>query len=152
MLKGASTVIAAPDGRTAVIPVATAALAKAGTGDVLSGMIAGLRAQGLDGFSAAAAGAWLHAQAGLMALDEIGNSASVLAGDVAGAIPDVLTKSGMRSDHKSHHEQHPDVIFGILFCFGDNREIRLPGKCFLFQMKPCLYPLWMVFGRILNTT
>lgn len=92
VLKGAGTVIAAPDGRTAVIPIATAALAKAGTGDVLSGLIVGLRAQGVDAYSAAAAGTWLHAQAGLEALEQIGNSASVLAGDVAMAIPDVLNK------------------------------------------------------------
>ncbi|MDD5369163.1 MAG: NAD(P)H-hydrate dehydratase [Anaerolineaceae bacterium] len=94
VLKGAGTLIAAPDGRITAIPVATAALAKAGTGDVLAGIITGLRAQGLDGFSSAAAGAWLHAQAGLMALEQVGNSASVLAGDVARAIPDVLNQIG----------------------------------------------------------
>ena len=50
VLKGAMTVIAAPDGQVGVIPVATSALAQAGTGDVLAGMIAGLRAQGMPGF------------------------------------------------------------------------------------------------------
>jgi NAD(P)H-hydrate epimerase len=90
VLKGAVTVIAAPDGRTAVIPVATPALARAGTGDVLSGLIAGLRAQGVEPFCAAASGAWIHAFAGLRAGLNLGNSASVLAGDVLKAIPEVL--------------------------------------------------------------
>lgn len=90
VLKGAFTVVAAPDGRTSVIPVATAALARAGTGDVLAGVIVGLRAQGLDAFAAAVAGGWLHGQAGIAASDRVGNTASVLAGDVLEAIPDVL--------------------------------------------------------------
>lgn len=60
VLKGAFTVIADPDGRTAVLPFANSALSKAGTGDVLAGMIVGLLAQGLDPFDAAVAGAYLH--------------------------------------------------------------------------------------------
>jgi len=92
VLKGAFTVVAEPGGRTTVIPVATPALAKAGTGDVLAGMIVGLRAQGLDGFSAAVAGAWIHAQAGIAAAGQWGNTASVLAGDVAVAIALVLER------------------------------------------------------------
>jgi NAD(P)H-hydrate epimerase len=50
VLKGAFSVVAAPDGRIAVIPAATTALAHAGTGDVLAGMIAALRAQGLPAY------------------------------------------------------------------------------------------------------
>ncbi len=91
VLKGAFTVITAPDSQAAVIPVATPALARAGTGDVLSGLTAGLRAQGVDGFNAAVAGAWIHAQAGLLAAETIGNSASVLAGDVCNASVDVIS-------------------------------------------------------------
>jgi NAD(P)H-hydrate epimerase len=57
VLKGALTVIANRDGKTVVIPVATSALAKAGTGDILAGMIGGFLAQGVDTQSAAVAGA-----------------------------------------------------------------------------------------------
>ena len=90
VLKGAFTVIAAPDGRADVVPIATPALARAGTGDVLSGMIVGLLAQGVSPFDAARAGAWLHARAGEIAAEMVGNSASVMAGDVLEAIPEVL--------------------------------------------------------------
>jgi NAD(P)H-hydrate epimerase len=91
VLKGAFTVVAAPDGRVTVIPVASSALARAGTGDVLAGLIVGLRAQGVEAFEAAVAGAWIHAQAGLYAADDLGTTASVLAGDVLGSIPDVIS-------------------------------------------------------------
>jgi hydroxyethylthiazole kinase-like uncharacterized protein yjeF len=91
VLKGAFTVVAAPDGRITVIPVASPALARAGTGDVLAGLIVGLRAQGLDAFDAAVAGAWIHAQAGLYAADDLGTTASVMASDVLNSIPDVLS-------------------------------------------------------------
>jgi NAD(P)H-hydrate epimerase len=91
VLKGAFTVVASPDGRMTLIPVASPALAHAGTGDVLAGLITGLRAQGLDAFDAAVAGTWIHAQAGLYAADDLGTTASVLAGDVLNSIPDVLS-------------------------------------------------------------
>jgi NAD(P)H-hydrate epimerase len=91
VLKGAFTVVASPDGRITVIPVASPALARAGTGDVLAGLITGLRAQGLDAFDAAVAGAWIHAQAGLYAADDLGTTTSVLAGDVLASISDVLS-------------------------------------------------------------
>jgi NAD(P)H-hydrate epimerase len=90
VLKGAFTVIAAPDGRTTTVPLATPALARAGTGDVLAGLITGLRAQGVDAYDAARAGAWIHAQAGLTAAGFQGSLAAVMAGDVLEAIPDVI--------------------------------------------------------------
>ncbi len=90
-LKGAFTVIAAPDGRAVMIPVASAALARAGTGDVLAGLIVGLRAQGVEAYDAAVVGAWIHARAGLIAAEALGGTASVLAGDVLEAVPDVLS-------------------------------------------------------------
>ena len=91
VLKGAFTVVAAPDGNVTVIPMASPALARAGTGDVLAGLIVGLRAQGLDAYDAAVAGAWIHAQAGLIAAEDLGSTAAVLAGDVLDAIPDVMS-------------------------------------------------------------
>jgi NAD(P)H-hydrate epimerase len=90
VLKGPGTIIAAPDGRTAIIPVATPALARAGTGDVLAGVITGLRVQGLGAFEAATAGAWIHAQAGLRAAETLGSTATVLAGDVLLALIEIV--------------------------------------------------------------
>lgn len=92
VLKGAFSVVAEPGGKSVVIPVATPALARAGTGDVLAGLIVGLRAQGVSAFEAAAAGAWIHAQAGVLAEQRLGNTAAVLAGDVLRSIMDVMTE------------------------------------------------------------
>jgi NAD(P)H-hydrate epimerase len=92
VLKGAFTVIASPDGRMTVIPVATPALARAGTGDVLAGLIVGLSAQGLDPYDAAVAGAYIHAHAGLRAAEYLDTPASVMAGDVLEAIADIISE------------------------------------------------------------
>jgi hydroxyethylthiazole kinase-like uncharacterized protein yjeF len=91
ILKGAFTVIAAPDGQGIVVPVASSALARAGSGDVLAGLVVGLRAQGVPAFEAAVAAAWIHAQAGLLAADRIGNTASVLAGDILRSVVDIIS-------------------------------------------------------------
>ncbi|HRQ91251.1 MAG TPA: NAD(P)H-hydrate dehydratase [Anaerolineales bacterium] len=88
VLKGAFTVVAAPDGRTALLPLASPALARAGSGDVLAGLIAGLRAQGTPAFEAACCGVWLHGQAGLRAAAAHGRAA-VLAGDLLDSLPNM---------------------------------------------------------------
>ncbi|HEY42462.1 MAG TPA: NAD(P)H-hydrate dehydratase [Anaerolineae bacterium] len=92
VLKGAFTVIAAPDGRVSVLPFATPALARAGTGDVLAGAIVGFQAQGLAAYEAAVLGAYFHGRAGELAAEMMGSAASVLAGDVADGLIEVMAE------------------------------------------------------------
>ncbi|HEV2235600.1 MAG TPA: NAD(P)H-hydrate dehydratase [Ktedonobacterales bacterium] len=86
VLKGACTVVAAPDGATALFWPPNPALATAGTGDVLAGTIAGLLAQGLEPVAAARVGVYLHGQAGLLAREVFG-VAGVVAGDLLPQLP-----------------------------------------------------------------
>ena len=82
--KGPDTVVAAPDGRVGFAPSAPSWLASAGTGDVLSGIIAALRARGLSAFEAASAGVWLHGRTAEIA------GPGLIADDLAAAIPQTL--------------------------------------------------------------
>ncbi len=87
VLKGDDTLVADPAGRVAVNPGGSPALATAGSGDVLTGVVAALLAQGLDAFTAAAAGVWVHAEAGRVAARTQGAAEGVIASDVIAALP-----------------------------------------------------------------
>ena len=89
VLKGALTIVADPNGNLAVLPYASSALAKAGTGDVLAGMIAGLITQGVKPFEAAVVGVWLHAQASIEVMQRQGSETCLLAGNLVEAISQV---------------------------------------------------------------
>lgn len=89
VLKGAFTVVAEPAGKVRVSSAANAGLATAGTGDVLAGAIAGLASQGIPLFDAAALGVCLHAEAGELVKDEVGD-AGMLASDLLPALPKVI--------------------------------------------------------------
>ena len=86
VLKGAYTVVASPQGSVRVSPFVNPALATAGSGDVLAGVIAGLIAQGTEPFDAAACGVYLHGAAGEQARQSMGD-AGVLAGDLLPLLP-----------------------------------------------------------------
>ena len=89
VLKGAHTTVAAPDGSACISPFANPALASAGTGDVLAGVIGGLLAQGLRPYDAAVAGVHLHGSAGERVRAELGD-AGLLASDLLPHLPRVM--------------------------------------------------------------
>jgi NAD(P)H-hydrate epimerase len=93
LLKGATTVVAHPDGRVRLSTSGDARLATAGTGDVLAGIVAALVAQGVDPFPAATAGAWLHGRAA-----EAGPPRGLVASDLAAALPAVLSTLDVGTD------------------------------------------------------
>jgi NAD(P)H-hydrate epimerase len=89
VLKGDDTLVADPDGRVGISRGGAPALATAGTGDVLSGVIGAYLGKGMDPFHAACAGVFVHAAAGRLAGDEIGHE-GVLASDVIALLPRAL--------------------------------------------------------------
>ena len=84
-MKGAQTVVADHGGGALISPFANAALATAGTGDVLAGCIAGLEAQGVEPFHAAGLGVYLHGAAGELFADDFGPS-GLLASELGSGI------------------------------------------------------------------
>jgi hydroxyethylthiazole kinase-like uncharacterized protein yjeF len=91
VLKGAYTVVASSQGKVKTSLAANAGLASAGTGDVLTGVIAGLVAQGLSLFDAAACGVYLHAEAGELVRARLGD-AGMLASDLLPELPQVIKR------------------------------------------------------------
>jgi hydroxyethylthiazole kinase-like uncharacterized protein yjeF len=98
VLKGARTVIAAPDGELVRSEVATPSLATAGSGDVLAGAIGAFLAAGCSPMDAAGCGVAVHGAAGLLAQDRIGR-AGVMARDLAALLPEAIER--LRGDGRS---------------------------------------------------
>ena len=92
VLKGAHTLIAAPDGRVTALPFKSDALSTAGTGDVLAGLITGFVGQGVKPYEAAVLAGYVHGLAGDLAAKAQGNTRSVIAADVLNAIAPALTQ------------------------------------------------------------
>jgi NAD(P)H-hydrate epimerase len=92
VLKGARTVIARPDGHVAICPTGNPGMATAGTGDVLTGMIVGLLAQGVPAWDAACAATYFHGLAGDLAARQLGQ-AGMLARDLIAQIPYALQRT-----------------------------------------------------------
>ncbi|HEY64164.1 MAG TPA: NAD(P)H-hydrate dehydratase [Caldilineae bacterium] len=91
LLKGAYTIVAAPDGRAVILPFANPGLATGGTGDVLAGAIVGLLAQGLAPFDAAVLGGYLHGLAGELTRQDLGE-AGMIAGDLLSRLPEAIRR------------------------------------------------------------
>ena len=92
VLKGSDTVIASAE-HSCRVTNGSAALAKAGTGDVLAGVIGGLLAQGMSAFDAAHLGVYIHAEAGNIAAERKG-VVSTCAEDVLDAVPEAFMRIG----------------------------------------------------------
>jgi len=99
VFKGAYTVVATPGGQSKISPVANPGLASAGTGDVLSGVIAGLLAQGLNPADSAACGVYLHAEAGEKVKGKLGD-AGMIASDLLPELPLVIKQ--LKGDQTNH--------------------------------------------------
>ena len=88
LLKGHRTIVAAPDGRVCVNPTGNAGMAKGGSGDVLSGIVVSLLAQGMPPFEAAAAAAWIHGRAGDLCEQKL-TQRGMTPSDLIAMLPDV---------------------------------------------------------------
>ncbi len=100
VLKGARTVISTPEGKAFINPTGNSAMATAGTGDVLTGIIAGLLAQGYDPEHACLLGVFLHGHAADILLEKVGAS-GFTASEISGKIPD--SKNSIASSKEEKH-------------------------------------------------
>jgi NAD(P)H-hydrate epimerase len=113
VLKGARTVVAAPDGRVFVNPIACPALATAGSGDVLCGVIGGFLAAGVDPLAAAQIAVYVHGRAGEALAAELGDG--VAAGDLPLSVASVIARlqnrgqGGQRADDRAPTRSEPET-------------------------------------------
>lgn len=111
VLKGARTVISKPSGTVYINTTGNSGMATAGSGDVLSGIIGGLMAQGVQPFEATVIGAYLHGTAGDCAAVELQNHTGIIAGDISDAVPIALSNilqgmvSRLERELTSHQKQ-----------------------------------------------
>ena len=91
LLKGVNTVVASPDGRVYVNPTGSSALSRGGSGDLLTGIVAALAAQGMPPFEAACMGAYVHGLAG-MAAEEAFTSYAATVGRILSRVPDAFSQ------------------------------------------------------------
>lgn len=101
LLKGVPTAIGAPSGEVALVSCPNSGLAKGGSGDVLTGLIGGFLAQGLNPFSAARLGAWIHCRAGELGTEKWGQDA-LQPGDLIELISPAL--KGLRKEKEEFYE------------------------------------------------
>jgi len=100
LLKGAGTLVAAPDGRLAVNTTSNPGMATGGAGDVLSGVLAALLAGGLAAWEAAAAGAYIHGLAGDLTAAGQGGPAGLIATDIINSLPAAIARCQAEADHR----------------------------------------------------
>jgi NAD(P)H-hydrate epimerase len=89
ILKGARTVIAHPNGKVAICPTGNPGMATAGSGDVLTGVLGSLLAQGLSAWDAAQLGVYLHGMAGDLAAEQVGHI-GMIASDIIAHLPQAI--------------------------------------------------------------
>jgi NAD(P)H-hydrate epimerase len=111
-LKGAATVIAAPDGRIAVNPTGGPALASGGSGDVLLGMLTGLLVQGVDAFEATVLAAFIHGAAADRIAERTGSS-GLLASELAAELP--VTVAALRAEARAESRDDKPDRFAVSF-------------------------------------
>ena len=109
LLKGAPSIVAAPDGRARINAFTNPGLATGGTGDVLGGTIAGFVAQGVEPFDAASLGLYVGSWAGELVRQEMG-SAGMLAGDVAHALPRAMRDLRGEAGPSRTTGARPDIL------------------------------------------
>ena len=129
VLKGAETVIAHPNGRTVINNHASPYLAKAGTGDVLAGMISGLIAQGMPLFEACCAAVWMHGEAAIRF------GPGLIAPDIIDQIPNILTDL---FTVKKHPINNPHSQKGIKMSYYISTTVDLPFEQAIERTKQVL--------------